>query len=202
MMVDARPSTVVQVSMSAVGVDPVEGRALGKWWWLLLLTGILWILIGLFVLQAHYDSVVTISYLVAFWLIFAGVAEFVGVTVADGWKWLHIVLGVLFILGGIAGLTAPFQTFTVLAGLMGVFLIIKGTFDFALALMLRHDVDLWWMNLIVGILEILLGMWAMGYPGRSAALLIVWVGVGAILRGIGEIITAFRGRRGYEVAVA
>ena len=50
------------------------------------------------------------------------------------------------------------------------------------------------MSLAVGIIEILLGMWAIGYPGRSAWLLILWVGLGALVRGISDIITAFRVR--------
>jgi uncharacterized membrane protein HdeD (DUF308 family) len=120
----------------------------------------------------------------------------------EGSRWLHILLGVLFLVGGIAALTSPFQTFTVLAGLIGFFLIVKGTFDFVIALMVRHEVDLWWMTLVAGIIEILLGVWAMGYPGRSAALLIVWVGFGAIVRGIAEIVSAFRVRRLPAEAVA
>ena len=59
--------------------------------------------------------------------------------VFEGWRWLHIVLGVLFVLGGVAALTSPFQTFMVLASLIGIFLIIKGAFDFALALTARHS---------------------------------------------------------------
>ena len=58
----------------------------------------------------------------------------------------------------------------VTAALIGFFLVLKGTVDFVLALMLRHELELWWMTLVGGILEILLGIWAMGYPGRSAAL--------------------------------
>jgi len=46
-----------------------------------------------------------------------------------------------------------------------------------------------------GILEILLGIWAIGYPGRSAALLILWIGVGGIIRGIGEIAMSFQVRK-------
>ena len=42
----------------------------------------------------------------------------------------------------------------------------------------------------------------MGYPGRSAALLIIWVGVGAIVRGVYDIVNAFAARRGNELAVA
>ena len=44
-------------------------------------------------------------------------------------------------------------------------MILKGTFDFVIALAVRHEIDLWWMSLIAGIIEIALGIWAMGYPG-------------------------------------
>jgi uncharacterized membrane protein HdeD (DUF308 family) len=185
----SRPNA--EVDMTAVGITQPREPAIGKWWWVILVTGILWILIGLFVLQAHYDSAVAIGYLVGFWLLFGGVAEFVEMGAVAGWRWVHAVLGVLFVIGGVAALLSPFQTFTILASLVGFFLILKGTFDFVLALALRHDVDLWWMSLIAGIIEIALGIWAIGYPGRSAALLIIWIGIGAIIRGIAEIVTAF-----------
>jgi uncharacterized membrane protein HdeD (DUF308 family) len=169
--------------------------AVGRWWWVLLVTGILWILIGLFVLQAHYESAVAIGYLVGFWLFFAGIAEFIEVAAVDDWRWVHVILGILFILGGIAALMSPWQTFTVLAALIGFFLVIKGTFDFIMALAVRHYIDLWWMSLVAGIIQIVLGVWAMGYPGRSAALLIVWVGIGALIRGVAEIVTSFHVRK-------
>jgi uncharacterized membrane protein HdeD (DUF308 family) len=188
--------------MTAVGITHPREPAAGKWWWLLLLSGIIWILIGLFVLEADVDSAVLIGYLVAVWLIFAGVAEFVEVGVAEGWRWAHIVLGVLFVAGGIMALTTPFQTFTVLAGLIGFFLVLKGTFDFVMALQLRHEVDLWWLTLIASIFQVVLGIWAMGYPGRSAALLILWIGIGGIVRGIAEIVLAFQVRKGPEAVLA
>jgi uncharacterized membrane protein HdeD (DUF308 family) len=185
--------------MTTMGVEYRAERAAGKWWWLLLVSGILWILIGLFVLEAHYNSAVLIGYLVAVWLLFAGVAEFVRLSVFPGWRWLRIALGVLFLVGGVAALLSPFQTFTILAGLMGLFLIIKGVFDFALGLAERGATDLWWLTLVLAVIEVMLGIWAAGYPGRSAALLIVWVGVGAIVRGIVDIVAAFS-RPALEVA--
>jgi hypothetical protein len=188
--------------MAAITIENPREPAVGKFWWVLLVTGILWILLGLYVLQAHYGSAVAVAYLVAFWLIFAGVAEFIEVGVADRWRWLHIVLGIVFVIGGILALLSPFQTFMVLAALIGIFLVIKGTVDFVFALVLRHDVDLWWMSLIAGIIEIALGVWAMGYQGRSAALLLVWIAIGAIIRGIAEIVAAFHVHRVPEVVVA
>ena len=88
-------------------------------------------------------------------------------------------------------LTSPFQTFSILAGLFGFFLVLKGTFDFVIAIAEHRYVSLWWFTLIAGILEIALGLWAIGYPGRSAALLILWIGLGAMIRGITEIFMAF-----------
>jgi hypothetical protein len=187
--------------MAAITIENPPEPAVGKWWWVLLVTGIFWLLLGLYVLQAHYGSAVAVAYIVAFWLIFAGVAEFIEVGVSEGWRWVHVVLGIVFVLGGIFALFSPFQTFMVLAALIGIFLVIKGTVDFVFALVARHDLDLWWLSLIAGIIEIALGVWALGYQGRSAALLLIWVGIGAIIRGIAEIVAAFHIHT-YQEAVA
>jgi uncharacterized membrane protein HdeD (DUF308 family) len=188
--------------MTVITIENPREPAVGKWWWVLLVTGILWIIIGLYVLQAHYGSAVAVAYLVALWLIFAGVAELIEVGATPSWRWLHILLGIVFVIGGIIALLSPFQTFMVLAALIGIFLVIKGTADFVFALLARHDLDLWWLSLIAGIIQIALGIWAMGYQGRSAALLLLWVGIGAIIRGIAEIVAAFHVRKLPEAVVA
>jgi uncharacterized membrane protein HdeD (DUF308 family) len=56
----------------------------------------------------------------------------------------------------------------------------------------------WWLELLVGIAEILIGFWAIGYPGRSATLLLLWVGAAALARGIISIFLAFRVRGAME----
>jgi hypothetical protein len=43
-----------EVLMATGFMAPPRDSAVGKFWWVLLVTGILWILIGIFVLQAHY----------------------------------------------------------------------------------------------------------------------------------------------------
>ena len=63
--------------MTAISITRPREPAVGGLWWVLLITGALWIVVGLYVLQAHYGSAVAIGYLVGFWLLFAGVAEFV-----------------------------------------------------------------------------------------------------------------------------
>jgi uncharacterized membrane protein HdeD (DUF308 family) len=105
------------------------------------------------------------------------------------------VLGVMFVLGGIAALMTPFHTFRLLSALVGFFLVLKGTLDFVMALATRHDSDLWWLLLISGVIEVVFGFWASGYPGRSAALLMLWVGIGALIRGITQLVMAFQVRK-------
>jgi uncharacterized membrane protein HdeD (DUF308 family) len=184
------------IGSTAYAREEVE-RASAKWW-VLLVTGIAWIVVSVLVLDADLDSALTIGYLVAGYLIALGVMEFVLIGVVEGWKWLHATLGALFVLGGIAAFIEPFRTYALLASLLGLLLVLKGTFDFVEALATRHEVDLWWMLLVAGILEILLGFWAAGYPGRSASLLILWVGIGALIRGVTQLVLAFQVRRIHE----
>ena len=181
--------------------EPVEVTQGSGKWWVLLLTGVGWIIISVIVLRADLDSALTVGYLVAGFLVALGMMEFVAIGVTEGWKWLHIALGVLFVVGGVLALTEPFQTYMMLASLLGLLLVLKGTFDFVAALASRRVSDLWWMLLIAGILEILLGFWAASYPGRSAYLLLLWVGIGSLLRGITQLILAFKIRKIHEAVV-
>jgi uncharacterized membrane protein HdeD (DUF308 family) len=43
-------------------------------------------------------------------------------------------------------------------------------------------------------IELALGFWAAGYYGRSAVLLIAWVAAFAVIRGVTNIVLAFRVR--------
>ena len=76
--------------------------------------------------------------------------------------------------------------------MLGLLLILKGAFDIIAAVMTKEVNGLWGLGLAVGIIEVLLGFWASQqyYPAR-AALIIIWVGLTALFRGIGEIVLAF-----------
>jgi uncharacterized membrane protein HdeD (DUF308 family) len=159
--------------------------------WISITAGILWLIVGLVLLSLDSTSAATLGYMVGFVLILAGVDEFVHMIEAAGWKWLHGLMGVVFVLGGFFALLSPFHTFGILALFIGWFLIIKGFFDVAESIGFRHVMPLWGLSLAAGIAQIALGLWAVGYPGRSAWLLLVWTGVGALMRSVGSFVTAF-----------
>jgi len=103
-------------------------------------------------------------------------------------------LAVVFIAAGIVSFIHPGDTFLALAAVMSFFLVIAGTFDIIMSISARHEIEVWWLQLIGGIIELALGFWAAGYYGRSAVLLVAWVAAFAIIRGVRDIVTAFRVR--------
>ncbi|MEV0838543.1 DUF308 domain-containing protein [Actinocatenispora sera] len=158
-------------------------------WWLFLVTGIAWALLALAVLQFSLASVAAIAVLFGVVLLAAGLNEFLVAALHRHWRWVHVALGVLFVAGAVAAFVWPGPTFVALSRILAWFLLFKGVFDVIDSLAVR--VELWWLRLIAGALEIALAFWAVSYTGRSALLLVAWVGIGAMMRGITEIVFAF-----------
>jgi uncharacterized membrane protein HdeD (DUF308 family) len=162
-------------------------------WWLFLLFGISWLLVGLIVLRFDYTSVSAISILFGIVALSAGVLELgVAMLVSGWWKLLYGALAVVFIATGIISFIHPGDTFEALAAVISFFLIFAGTFDIIMAISIRREMEVWWLQLIGGLIELALGFWAAGYYGRSAVLLVAWVAAFAVVRGVREIVFAFR----------
>ena len=162
-------------------------------WWLVLITGVAWMLVGLVVLRFDYTSVYSISLLFGFVAIAAGILE-IGLTflVSGWWKLLNAILAIAFIVSGIVAFIHPGDTFVALAAVFSFFIIFAGSFDIIQSISARHEIEVWWLQLIGGIIELALGFWAAGYYGRSAVLLVAWVAAFAVIRGVRDIVFAFR----------
>jgi uncharacterized membrane protein HdeD (DUF308 family) len=68
----------------------------------------------------------------------------------------------------------------------------RAALDLISAIMTRDVNRAWWLGLVAGILELVLGFCASQqmFPARGA-LLLIWVGFFALFRGISEIVIAF-----------
>jgi uncharacterized membrane protein HdeD (DUF308 family) len=182
------------MSTQAATMDRAIGRSLPPWW-LLLVTGIGWILVSLIVLRFDYTSVHAVSLLFGFVAIAAGVMEIAMLFLAEGWwKVLNGLLAVVFIVAGIVAFIHPGNTFAALAGVFSFVLVFAGVYDIIISIASRDDRSAWWLQLISGIILLALGFWAAGYWGRSAALLIAWVAAFTLIRGVRDIVLAFRVR--------
>jgi uncharacterized membrane protein HdeD (DUF308 family) len=108
----------------------------------------------------------------------------------------------VFFVTGIVAFIHPGNTFAALAAVFSFFLIFAGSFDIIFSISARHELEVWWLQLVGGIIELLLGFWAAGYYGRSAVLLIAWVAAFMLIRGVRDIILAFRIREVQHAASA
>ena len=186
------------MSSAAASIEGAAERQLGDAlppWWLFLITGVGWSVVGLILLRFDYTSVHAISLLFGFVAIAAGVLEVFMVFMVRGWwKLLNGVLAVAFLAAGVVAFVHPGDTFVALAAVFSFFLLFAGTFDIIMSIASRKEVGAWWLQLIGGIIEVALAFWAAGYYGRSAVLLIAWVAAFALIRGVRDFVFAFRVR--------
>jgi uncharacterized membrane protein HdeD (DUF308 family) len=172
----------------ALSRDAVRGLASS--WWLFLVVGVLWILFGMFVLSYNVGSLLALAVFAGVTFLMTGVTQVMTAGRVQGWRWLYLVGGALSLVAGIMAFVWPGRTILVLAGILAWFLVFKGIVDVvgALASIGR---SFWWVGLILGVLELLLGIWAAGYPGRSLFVFVNLVGVYAIFYGFTELFAAF-----------
>jgi uncharacterized membrane protein HdeD (DUF308 family) len=161
-------------------------------WWLFLVTGIAWLIISVMVLRFTPASVNTVGILMGVLFLLAGFNEFMVGSVTHHWQWAHVLLGIFFVIGAIWAFARPFNAFWALASVLGLLLILKGTLDIIAAVVTKEVNSSWWLGLVAGILELVLGFWAsqQAFPARGA-LLLLWVGFFALFRGISEIVIGF-----------
>jgi uncharacterized membrane protein HdeD (DUF308 family) len=161
-------------------------------WWMFLLTGIAWLVISFVVLRFTTASAVTVGVLIGVVFVVAMANEFMIASVARSWRWAHAVMGALFLAGAVWAFISPFNAFWALASAIGVLFILQGALVLISSLESRPVNSAWWLGVIAGSLEILLGFWASQQvvPAR-ALLLILFVGFWALFRGISEIVFSF-----------
>lgn len=189
-----------------------ERRIVGegaRYWWVLLVSGIAWLLIAWLVLRLNVTSITTVGVLIGAVFIVAAVNE---VTVASlvpgGWKVWHYLMAFIFFLGGLWGLIEPVDTFFALASVLGLILVFYGAFEIARAVSTRAMNPYWWIGLITGVLLLLLAFWVSGSDrvyalAQSTYLILFWVGFFALFKGIMQIVLAFGIRHaGKEVDAA
>jgi uncharacterized membrane protein HdeD (DUF308 family) len=180
--------------VSTSSYDPAGTmRMLSKGWWIFLLTGVLWLVMSPIVFRMELGTVYAISILFGIVAIAAGIDEFLSLGIVHGgWKWLHGLLGAIFVIAGIVAFANPDWTFLALASIIGWWFLFKGTFDVIAALALKRESDVWWLQLVVGLIELGLAFWVAGDFNEKVILLVVYVGVMCLSKGITNIILSFR----------
>lgn len=172
-------------------------RQAAGYWWVPLVSGVVWLLIAWVVLRLNETSVATVGALIGVVFILAGLSQAaLGALMMGGWKVWHYVMAFIFLLGGLWGFIEPIDTFFALASVLGLILIFYGVFEIVQAVALREVSAYWWIGLVTGALLILLAFLVSSsdraYALQERAYLILfWVGLFALFRGFNLIMLAF-----------
>jgi uncharacterized membrane protein HdeD (DUF308 family) len=164
-----------------------------RYWWLVLLTGVAWIVVAVIVFRFDYSSVRAVAWLFGWVAIAVGATELAVAPMAQGWwRFLSVLFGAIFVVVGFVAFFTPGDTFVGLAAVISFYFVFAGSWNLVTALWTRSVNDGWWVQALSGVIELGLGFWAAGYWDRSATLLVAFVGAMALLRGVNEIVLAFR----------
>jgi uncharacterized membrane protein HdeD (DUF308 family) len=159
------------------------------WWWFLAL-GVAWTLFGTYVLSYRVGSLAAVAALVGVAFLFGGFTQLAVASRVQSWRWLFIVAGIAGVAAGILTFVWPDITLYVVSILVAWYLVFFGVLHLVGALA-GPKVGYWWTQLLLGVAELALGVWAVGSWQRSLLTLVTLVGVWAIVHGVNEIFAAF-----------
>jgi uncharacterized membrane protein HdeD (DUF308 family) len=165
-------------------------RAVAAAWWWFLILGILWTVLGMYVLTYRPGSLGFVAALIGVAFLFGGVAQLMVAGRVHEWRWLYIATGALGVIAGIVTFAWPGITLYAVSILVAWYLVFFGVFNI-IASLAGPKISWWWTGLLLGIAELVLGIWAVHSWQRSLFTLLTLVGVWAVFHGVNEIFAAF-----------
>ena len=182
--------------MTSLGFETPERELadqLSPAWWIFLVVGVAWLTLSLIVFRFDVTSAKSIGVLAGIVFLAASVVEVGAMAGAQStlMKIFRGILAAVLAIGGILAVIHPGNAFVTVASITGFMFVAVGVFDVIVALAERGDGGIRWLRLVNGLIAIGLGFWASGDFYRSSILLVVYVGLFALLRGISSIVFAF-----------
>jgi uncharacterized membrane protein HdeD (DUF308 family) len=113
----------------------------------------------------------------------------------SAWQ-LLLVVGLAAIAIGIAALVWPDRTLRVVGVLFGIYLLVSGVVEIGAAFGDHVSGGMRVLNVIVGAVSIMLGLFCFRGALESVLLLSLWIGIGFLMRGIAMIIASASAPRG------
>lgn len=163
--------------------------------WLVGISGVLAILLGVFVLLQPAAALLAVAWLFGIYFIAIGVFRVAHAALATGarssYRWLTGILGVLVVIGGVLVLTNPGLGVLGLAIAIGVTWIVDGVI--ATAVSVAEETN-WWA-VLYGVLSIIAGGIVIGMPFMAAGVLLIGAAIFAILSGVVQLVRAIVGPR-------
>jgi uncharacterized membrane protein HdeD (DUF308 family) len=159
-------------------------------WWMLLLNGLLMVVAGVLIFSIHW-SIRSLATFVGALFILEGITFALTSGIDARANRSNVVAGLLSVAVGVAIIVWPTPGIVAVAIFLGSWLIVVGTLTISSALAARRFLPDWWMFLILGLLEVPLGVLALADPGGTLAAIITVGGIWAVVIGVTRIVASF-----------
>jgi uncharacterized membrane protein HdeD (DUF308 family) len=169
-----------------------EAEQVAKDWWLYLVSGLVSLVFGALILSVDW-SVDGLAAFVGTLFIIQGAAWAITRPLDGGTRSTNLVAGLLGIVAGIVLLAWPDRGLYTLGVFVGIWIVASGLLHIVGAFANRH-VPYWWLVLLLGVIEVPIGIWAMRRPGLTLAVIVTLAGAWAVVSGIWQIVIAFEVR--------
>jgi uncharacterized membrane protein HdeD (DUF308 family) len=163
-------------------------------WWVLLLNGLVGIVAGFLIFTIDW-TIRDLATFIGALFIFQGVAEALTTGIGARVRQVNVTTGLLSMATGVLIIVWPEPGLLAVAIVLGAWLIVSGTLAITGAFAARQVLPNWWLLLILGLLEIALGVLALANPGATLAALITVAGIWAIVIGVMRVVLAFEVKR-------
>jgi uncharacterized membrane protein HdeD (DUF308 family) len=168
------------------------------------LTGVLALLAGIFITFWPKNAAIFLTVLLGIYFVIAGLA-YVGLGIfsrgiSGGARALDIILGVLFVIGGVLMLTSPTDSAVVIGIFLGVLIGILWIIEGAVALAQSGSSSSRGWSIFFGILSIIAGIVLLFSPLWGSVILFWVLGIALIVLGIVQIVRAFTFARGMQLS--
>jgi uncharacterized membrane protein HdeD (DUF308 family) len=167
-------------------------ESLSKNWTTLLLDGLVLIVAGVLIWSIDW-SVRSLSTFLGALFILEGIS--IMLTAGISGRGANFAVGLLSIAAGIAIIAWPGPSLTVLGIFLGCWLIVIGTISISGAFAASRVLPGWWLLLLLGLVEVPLGVLALAAPGATLAALVTVGGIWAVVIGVMRVVLAFEVRR-------
>jgi len=182
---------VTPVSFDSFGHRLTKAAAedLARNWTALLFNGIVLIVAGVLIFSIDW-SIDSLSAFIGALFIFEGIYAMLVAGIDN--RVANLVMGLLSVGAGIVIIAWPGPSLTVLGVFLGVWLIVIGTITISGAFAASGVFSDWWLLLLIGLVEVPLGVLALANPGATLAALITVGGIWAVAIGATRIVFAFQ----------
>ena len=167
-----------------------------KYWWLLLLTGLILVAVGVWVFASPATAYLSLSIVFGASILSIGFFETAFAISArkslEGWGWT-LASGLLDIVIGAYLLSYPGVTMAILPFVLGFWLLFRGFSAIGFSFDIKSYGDSnWGWFLLLGIGIIFFAFMILAVPAFGAANIIAWTGLSFIFAGVFRIILAFK----------